>query len=114
MSEFEWNSGMADVADVVGPTSRSMVRRFPVVSRRRWVQRTAFGADDVPEVNSRFHNKSTSGSGPRSGSRPVVAPSSASSKQAPPSAPGRVVPVARSWSRRACRPAGRAQSSIGE
>ena len=32
------------------------------------MQRTAFGADEVPEVKSRFQSDSTSGSGPRSGS----------------------------------------------
>ncbi len=36
------------------------------MSSRRWVHLTAFGADDVPEVKSRFQSDSTSGSGPRS------------------------------------------------
>jgi hypothetical protein len=31
-----------------------MVMRFPVVSRRRWVQHTALGAAEVPDVKSRI------------------------------------------------------------
>ena len=51
--------------------------RLPVVSRRRWVQRTAFGAAEVPEVNNNAHSRSTSPS-PRSGAPASLRPRRAS------------------------------------
>ena len=45
-----------------GVSSSIMAIRFPVVRSRYCVQRTALGAADVPEVNSKAHRTSTSGS----------------------------------------------------
>ena len=63
-----------------------MAIRLPVVRRRRWVQRTALGASDVPDVNSRTHSASTSvvesvSLGCVCGRSPTA--SSASSREAP-------------------------------
>ena len=82
MSELEWNRGMARYPTSSGPTSRTMVMRLPVVSRRRWVQRTALGAADVPEVNSSTHRESTSGSRPGSPA-PAAHGANASSSDSP-------------------------------
>ena len=73
-----------------------MAIRFPVVRSRYWVQRTALGAADVPEVNSNAHRASTSGSADaalasRSATQRGQAASSARSSDSP--GDGRVVAV---------------------
>jgi len=48
--------------------------RVPVWSKRRCVQITAFGADDVPEVKISAQRDDTSGSSPASSPPPRASP----------------------------------------
>ena len=60
INELAWNRGMAAYPTSSGPRPSIVAIRWPVVSSLRCVQRTAFGAAEVPDVNSSAHR--TSGS----------------------------------------------------
>ena len=53
-----------------GPTSMIMLMRTPVTMIRRWLQITAFGASEVPDVKMSAHVMSASGCSPGSGASP--------------------------------------------
>ena len=76
MTALEWKSGMATYPTSSGVRSNIIEKRVPVTISRRWLQMTALGASDVPDVKISAQGVSMSGSNPGSSSPTAIRASS--------------------------------------